>query len=116
MVTYYNVTVGLAEGGSLVAEVAGAEVEQQLAVRLDEDRIPARVAQREPQHAVGLQARGARRQDWAEVVQVQRAAGAGDVLANARRRRIAATCRIHPIEALVQMIVAVDDDVDAERI
>src|SRR5712671_1791955 len=96
----------------LVAEVAGAEVELELVARLDEDRIPADVAQRELQDAVRLQPKGARRQRGPEIVE-RRAARAGDVLADARRRLVAAARRVHRLEPLVEMIVAVHHDVHA---
>src|SRR5258708_40022200 len=97
MITYYNVIWLSAEAASavrrrrcdLVAEVAAGEVELKLVAGLDEDRIPADVAQRELQDAVRLQPKGARRQRGPEIVE-RRAARAGDVLPDARRRRAAA--------------------------
>src|SRR3989442_15857079 len=95
MITYYNVISAI---GGLMAEIVGAEVDLQLVARLNEDRIPADVAQRELQDAVHLQPRGARRQRGTEIVE-RRAARAGDVLPDARRRLIAAARRVHRLPA-----------------
>src|SRR4051812_19826361 len=104
MVTDYTVTS--------VAEVAGAEVEVGAGAGLDEHRVPPGVAQGEADHAVGaVDLERAVRRGRAELVE-RRAAGADDVLGDAGVG-VALGVRSLGEKALVEMVVAVDDDVDA---
>src|SRR6185503_17229653 len=97
----------------LVAEVAEGRVVLRFAARLDEDRVVAGIAQRQPQHPERLQPELAVGMRRTEVVE-RRAAGAGDELLDAER--IAAAGGVLRREALVEVIVAGDRDVDAELV
>src|SRR5471032_472431 len=71
MVTDYNVML------ASVAEVVEAEVQLRLGAGLDEDRVPADVAQRQLQHAVGLQLEQAEDLRRAEADAARRRLGLG---------------------------------------
>src|SRR5258705_8305043 len=110
MTTDYSVITRRTALAASVAEIVEGEVVGHFAPGLDEDRIVADVAERELQHAEGPQLEQAVRRGRPELVE-RRAARADDVLTDAELRIPPRILILH-LESFVQVVVAVDHDVE----